>query len=291
MRRHLLAYALVSVLMIFALSSCSPATSAPSEPAVESRPTTGSEPSPTAGSLSVQESPSPTAQNSPTQEPSSPTTEISPTQEPPGDPTPGQAGELVPSPAYAIYVGMNQQGFCGSTTNSGWFEGFDFDSSFQNVRLLPPGPGNPYPAGSFSTGAGLPVRSFTGQGDVVSYAICPDYDPEPNPNSVTMGPQPFEPFLQIVPNPESAPVPLTGDSGPYVAIQFFMGSAAGGGPIMEWGSRIGKGVLGAQYDSFNVIFSVGWDSIMSGEEFQVGSLYQDEGEVQEWTMRFIPQGD
>jgi hypothetical protein len=28
---------------------------------------------------------------------------------------------------------------------------------------------------------------------------------------------------------------------------------------------------------------------MAGESFEVGAEYQDEGEIQTWTMRFVPQ--
>jgi hypothetical protein len=195
--------------------------------------------------------------------------------------------DLEVSPSYAIYVGMRQQGFCGPTTNSGWFSGFDFDSAFQNVRFIPPGPEVAFPNGGFWGGSTLPMQSVHGEGSVSSYAICPDYDGRANENTVTKGPKPFEPTLQIPLTQELAPVPPVGDTGPHVAILFNMGSASGGGSIMEWESSIGKGVLGGPFDTFNVVFSVGWQSIMAGEDFEVQAIYQDEGEIQEWTMRFV----
>jgi hypothetical protein len=218
-----------------------------------------------------------------------PTATALPTQEPTSAPSPDPAGGQGPSPLYGIYVGMTQQGFCGPTTNSGWFSSFDFDAAFQNVRLVPPGPENPFPNGGFMTSdsfMALPV--VMGEGTVGSYSICPDYDAEANPNSVTAGPNPFEPSLMFLMEEDMPPVPLTGDAGPQVSIRFDMGSARDGGSIMDWESRLAKGVLGAPFDRFGVLFVVGWNSVMAGEEFEVRAEYQDEGEVQAWTMRFVP---
>jgi hypothetical protein len=202
----------------------------------------------------------------------------------------GPGGGLEPSPSYGVYVGMDQTGFCGPTTNSGWFSGFDFDSAFQKVQFLPPGPENPFPNGGFySKGSPIPMQSVHGKGDVTSYSICPDYDGVANENSVTMGPKGFEPSLQIMMGEGLAAVPSVGDTGPHVLILYDMGSAIGGGSILEWESAIAKGVLGSPYDRFSVVFSVGWNSIMAGETFEVEAVYEDEGEVQNWTLRFVPQ--
>jgi len=212
------------------------------------------------------------------------------TQEQPLDSSSGPGGALEPSPSYGIYVGMDQTGFCGPTTNSGWFSAFQFDSAFQNVQFVPPGPENPFPNGGFySKGTLIPMQSVHGEGDVASYSICPDYDGVANPNSVTMGPKPFEPSMQILMGEDLAAVPIVGDTGPHVLIRYDMGSAAGGGSILEWESLIAKGILGSPFDRFSIVFSVGWNSIMAGEAFEVGAEYQDEGEIQVWTLRFVPQ--
>jgi hypothetical protein len=212
------------------------------------------------------------------------------TQEQPLDSSSGPDVDLEPSPSYGVYVGMDQTGFCGPTTNSGWFSTFQFDSAFQNVRFIPPGPKNPLPNGGFySEGTILPMQSIHGQGDILSFSICPDYDGVANPNSITMGPKPFEPIMQILMGDDLAAVPIVGDTGPHVAILYDMGSAVGGGSILEWESRIAKGILGAPYDRFTVVFSVGWESIMAGESFEMGAEYEDEGEVQVWTLRFVPE--
>jgi hypothetical protein len=133
------------------------------------------------------------------------------------------------------------------------------------------------------------MQSIHGEGDIISFSICPAYDGVANPNSVTMGPKRFEPSLQILMGEDLAAVPIVGDTGPHVAILYDMGSATGGGSILEWESRIAKGILGAPNDRFSIVFSVGWNSIMAGEDFEVVAKYEDEGEIQTWTMRFLPQ--
>jgi hypothetical protein len=133
------------------------------------------------------------------------------------------------------------------------------------------------------------MQSIHGEGDVTSFSICPDYDGVANENSVTLGPKAFEPALQIVMGEDPAAVPIVGDTGPHVLILYDMGSAVGGGSILEWESAIAKGILGSPFDRFSIVFSVGWNSIMAGEAFEVGAKYEDEGEIQIWTLRFVPQ--
>lgn len=212
------------------------------------------------------------------------------TKEQPLGSSSGHASDLEPSPAYGVYVGMDQTGHCGPTTNSGWFSSLQFDSAFQNVRFIPPGPENPLPNGGFyAEGTIIPMQSIHGEGDILTFSICPDYDGVANPNSITMGPKSFEPYMQILMGEDLAAVPIVGDTGPHVAILYDMGSAVGGGSILEWESRIAKGILGAPNDRFTVVFSVGWNSIMAGEPFEGRAEYQDEGEIQVWTIRFVPQ--
>jgi hypothetical protein len=212
------------------------------------------------------------------------------TQEQSLDSSSGPRSDLEPSPAYGIYVGMDQTGFCGPMTNSGWFSSFQFDSAFQKVQFVPPGPENPFPNGGFySKGSPIPMQSVHGEGDVISFTICPDYDGVANPNSVTSGPKRFEPSLQILMGEDLPAVPIVGDRGAHVLILYDMGSAIGGGSILEWESAIAKGILGAPNDRFTIVFSVGWNSIMAGESFEVGAEYQDEGEIQAWTLRLVPQ--
>ena len=212
------------------------------------------------------------------------------TKEQPLGSSSGSSDDFEPSPSYGVYVGMDQTGFCGPTTNSGWFSGFQFDSAFQNVQFVPPGPDNPFPNGGFyEKGSILPMQSTHGEGDILSFSICPSYDGVANSNSVTMGPKRFEPSLQILMGEDLPAVPIVGDTGPQVAILYDMGSAVGGGSILEWKSRISKGVLGSPNDRFTIVFSVGWNSIMAGEAFEVGAQYEDEGEIQVWTLRLVPQ--
>jgi hypothetical protein len=212
------------------------------------------------------------------------------TKEQPLKSSSGASGDLEPSPSYGVYVGMDQTGFCSPTTNSGWFSGFQFDSAFQNVQFVPPGPENPFPNGGFySKGSIIPMQSVHGEGDILSFSICPSYDGVANSNSVNMGPKRFEPSLQILMGEDLPAVPIVGDTGPHVAILYDMGSAVGGGSILEWESSISKGILGSPNDRFSIVFSVGWNSIMAGKAFEVGAEYQDEGETQVWTLRFVPQ--
>jgi len=193
------------------------------------------------------------------------------------------------TPMYSVYVAMSQQGFCGPETNSGWFEKCELEAGFTFQLLTIKEFGSRW--GFYREGYPMPQDQIWGEGSISSYSICPDYDSKAEPNKVTLGPKPFEPSLLITGTEDVAPVPLEGDTGKHLLIYFQMGSATDGGTIMEWESTIGIGKLGERFDSFAITFSVGWASIMKGEEFEVGATYKDEGEVQEWRMHFIPNNE
>jgi hypothetical protein len=193
------------------------------------------------------------------------------------------------TPMYSVYVAMSQQGFCGPETNSGWFEKCELEAGFTFQLLTVKEFGSRW--GFYREGYPMPQDQIWGEGTISSYSLCPDYDSEAEPNKVTIGPKPFKPSLLLTGTEDVAPVPLEGDTGKHLLIYFQMGSATDGGTIMEWESTIGIGKLGERFDSFAITFSVGWESIMKGEDFEVGATYKDEGEVEEWRMHFIPNNE
>jgi hypothetical protein len=193
------------------------------------------------------------------------------------------------TPMYSVYVAMSQQGFCGTETNSGWFEKCELEAGFTFQLLTVKEFGSRW--AFYREGYPMPQDQIWGEGTISSYSLCPDYDSEAEPNRVTLGPKPFKPSLLITGTEDVAPVPIKGDTGKHLLIFFQTGSATDGGTIMEWESSIGIGKLGERFGGFDIIFSVGWESIMKGEDFEVGATYKDEGEVQEWRMHFIPNNE
>jgi hypothetical protein len=191
------------------------------------------------------------------------------------------------TPMYSVYIQMIQQGFCGPETNSGWFEKCELEAGFTFQLLTIKEFGSRW--GFYREGYPMPQDQIWGEGTISSYSLCPDYDSEAEPNKVTIGPKPFKPSLRLTGTEDVAPVPLEGDTGKHLLIYFQTGSATDGGTIMEWESTIGIGKLGERYGGFEITFSVGWASIMKGEDFEVGATYKDEAEVQEWRMHFIPK--
>ncbi len=194
------------------------------------------------------------------------------------------------TPMYSVFIGMNQQGFCGPETNSGWFENCELEAGFNSFQL--------YTVKEFGSSWGfyrdgylIPQQQIWGEGDIQSFSLCPDYDGEEQLNSVTLGPKPFKPSIRIAGMEDIAPSGITGDTGKHLLLYFQTGSAEDGGTIMEWQSNVGIGKLGERFGGFEITFSVGWKSLMKGEEFEVGAIYEDEGEVQKWTMRFIPKNE
>jgi len=254
--------------------------------------------------------PQPGPQDVPTTQvepPSTPTREAeppsTPTPQPSAQPTTAAGPEspfsqLQLSPPFDVYVGLIQQGTCGPTTNSGWFESLSFDVVFHDVRFTPPSEQLFWPNGAFmSTEMMIPIHNIQGEGSIDAFTLCPMYDPVARPCSVTRGPLPFESSLEIVQAPEAAfpvvplvpgtPVP---EPGSVVLLLFSIGSTADLGTILEWESGIGTGALGGSLQPMQFPFEVPWDKIMAGEDYTVEIPYEDEGEQMQWTLRLIPKG-
>jgi hypothetical protein len=225
-----------------------------------------------------------------------------PTPQPSAQPTTAAAAspfsQLQLSPPFDVYVGLIQQGFCGPTTNSGWFESLSFDTVFHDVRFTPPSEQLFWPNGAFmSTEMMIPFHNIQGEGTIDAFTLCPMYDPDARACSVTRGPLPFEPSLEIVQDPDAAfpVVPLVPDTpfpepGSVVLLLFSIGSTTDLGTILEWQSHVGSGALGGSLQPMQFPFEVPWDKIMAGEDYTVEIPYEDEGEQMQWTLRLIPQG-
>ncbi|HUT17903.1 MAG TPA: hypothetical protein VM366_01990 [Anaerolineae bacterium] len=226
-----------------------------------------------------------------------------PTPQPSAQPTTA-AGPASPfsqlqlSPPFDVYVGLIQQGFCGPMTNSGWFESLSFDTVFHDVRFTPPSEQLFWPNGAFvSTEIVIPLMNTLGEGSIDAFTLCPMYDPGARPCSVTRGPLPFEPVLEIVQDPDAAfpvvplmpgtPVP---EPGSVVLLLFSIGSTTELGTILEWQSHVGSGALGGSLQPMQFPFEVPWDKIMAGEDLTIEVPYEEEGERMQWTLRLIPQG-
>jgi hypothetical protein len=111
---------------------------------------------------------------------------------------------------------------------------------------------------------------------------------------VTEGPSPFEPSLRIGAGESGVPaVPLVGtpvpSAGGEALLIYSIGSTSDLSPIMVWDCEIGTGALGGSLSPAQAAFSTSWDRLMQGEAFSLDAISsQDEGEVWEWTIRFVP---
>jgi len=217
----------------------------------------------------------------------------------PSDMIGGLLGDIPTSPPYDIYVGANVTGNCGAFTNSGGFASLTFDSVFHGIRFSPPSEDNlPGPYGGISQEGGVPIpvvgMGLMGEGELGTFTFCPMYEPESHPCSVTEGPSPFEPSLRIGAGESGVPVvPLVGtpvpSGGGEALLIYSIGSTSDLSPIMVWDCEIGTGALGGSLSPVQVAFPTSWDRLMQGEAFTLGAISDlDEGEVWEWTIRFVP---
>ena len=218
-----------------------------------------------------------------------------------------QSGKAV---EYRIYVGLNRTGAaCGPYNNAGGFSTLSLNTAFSGAKFIHPSnkpvnwpAGMPFEGCMFSKNEGncLPFGSVLGQGDIDTYSFCPTYEGEEVYQcSVIDGPKPFDAILQVPPrNPEDIPVvPLVTvdplDQGPQIYLQYVLIGAAGGMGVVIRGSDRVLGYcdgIGGPYGGMTLNFEVSWARLSKGEGFAIErELVDDSGNVDHWTIRFVPE--
>lgn len=198
----------------------------------------------------------------------------------------GQKKVFISSPYYNIDIGLNFTGQCGPE-NDAVFSQYGSVSSFNNMRFVGPQT-RVHPCWMECKGQ-LSDFSITGEGSLVSFQICPDYDPEPRSATVKSGPSAFRPILQVmdkaaveeylVSSEEIAIVPLANSVFFRYTDNFSVAN-----PELQWETEIGKGVI----ESRSVIFHVPLDQLGKGKPVTLQVKYNNGNETGMWDIRIIP---
>jgi hypothetical protein len=191
---------------------------------------------------------------------------------------------------YGIFVGLIYTGApCGAYTNSGYFSRLDFGSELHRIVFVAPTTsGVPGPIGAVLNAdsdmkAAIPYQQVHGVGKVESYTLCPMYETDTDSYTCTVADGPHDFTVNL-----SVDQPLGGEGS--ATLRFSSTSAEVGRPIMRWNTRIGSGEWGGVGGGEIAFFDTTWADLMSGEEFAFDhSVTGDDGDVWNWSVRFMPE--
>jgi|WetSurMetagenome_2_1015567.scaffolds.fasta_scaffold130061_2 hypothetical protein len=198
-----------------------------------------------------------------------------------------QHTKFISSPEYHLDIGLNFTGQCSPYEGGATFSQYSAISSFNSIRFVG-SQSDDYPCWIQEKGVPALFR-VNGDGNIVTFQICPDFDPEPQEARVTFGPERFKPCLTVMDNHEVDEYLREGDSIPINPIApsvWFSYSDCFRivKPELQWVTDIGKGVA----ESRSVVFYISLKDLGKGEKIEIEREYQDGLEKGMWEITFIP---
>lgn len=196
---------------------------------------------------------------------------------------------FISSPVYHVDIGLNYTGKCDPFENGATFSQYSAIGTFNSLRFV----------GSLSTDYPCWIQPkdkvafimTNGEGRIVTYQICPDFDPEPRPARVTYGPVPFRPCLTVLSKEElteyleeSGVVPELPPLAPVVWFRY-SDCFSIANPELRWETEIGGGVAESRYAYFYVTLI----GLGKGERIHLTVPYQNGFETGTWDITFIPE--
>jgi hypothetical protein len=203
----------------------------------------------------------------------------------------GQRKVFISSPLYNIDIGLNFSGQCGPEGGA-VFSQYGAVSSFNNMRFVA-SQTKVHPCCMEYKGKAADFQ-INGDGSIVSFQVCPDYDPEPQKATVKHGPAPFKPILKVMDKEEVAEFLKSGNGAPALPFEtlpfsefvFFSytDNFSVANPELQWETEVGKGVI----ESRTVIFYVALNELGKGKPIELNEYYKGENENGMWNIRIIP---
>ncbi len=198
-----------------------------------------------------------------------------------------QKTEFLSSPLYNIDIGLTFSGGCGPEEDGATFSQYAAISSFNEMRFMAASSPS-YPCWLQQKGK-VPFLNINGEGRIVSFQICPDYDPDPRVASVKHGPEPFTPVLTVMSKEEvdeylhsrdepPPNVPLV----PSVYLRYSDNFSISN-PELQWETEVGKGVV----ESRTVIFNLSLDELGKGKPIQIQIPYKSGKETGTWNITLM----
>jgi hypothetical protein len=200
-----------------------------------------------------------------------------------------QNSKFISSPVYHVDIGLNYTGQCSPYEDGATFSQYSAIGTFNSLRFV----------GSLSTEYPCWIQPkdnvafimTNGEGNIVTYQICPDFDPEPRKARVTYGPVPFKPCLAVLSKEElegyleeSDFVPENPPLAPVVWFRY-SDCFSIANPELRWETEIGGGVA----ESRMVFFYVTLINLGKGEPIHLTVPYHNGLEVGTWDITFTTE--
>jgi hypothetical protein len=197
-----------------------------------------------------------------------------------------QRTQFLSSPYYHIDIGLNFTGTC-SPEEGAAFSQYGAISSFNQMRFVAT-PSASYPCWLEKKGK-TPFINLNGDGSIVSFQICPDYDPDPRTATIKHGPVPFLPLLTVMDKAEVEEYLLSQNEIPVIPLVpsvylRYSDNFSVSNPELQWETEVGKGVVESRY----VVFSISLAEIGKGKDILLQIPYKDGKEAGTWDIRILP---
>lgn len=194
--------------------------------------------------------------------------------------------QFLSSPYYNIDIGLTFSGGCGPEEDGATFSQYAAISSFNEMRFVASSTPS-HPCWLEKKGK-LPLFSLTGEGRIVSFQICPDYDPEPRTATIKHGPEPFAPVLTVMSKKEVEDYLLSQDELPVLPLVAsvylrYSDNFSVSNPELQWETEVGKGVV----ESRIVVFSISLADLGKGKPVQLSIPYKYGRENGTWDIRLM----
>jgi hypothetical protein len=197
-----------------------------------------------------------------------------------------QKSVFLGSPAFNLDISLNFKGVC-DPYDGAVFSQYSAISSFNNMHFTRSlSPDHPCWLKSSDLASSFMIH---GEGRIVTFQICPDFDPDPQNARITSGPDPFRPTLTILDKDEIAEYTSTLDDipvlplGPLVYIRYSDNFRVVDQEL-KWETEIGKGVI----ESRSCVFCISSISLGEGKPVKMTVPYQEGKETGNWDIEIIP---
>lgn len=197
-----------------------------------------------------------------------------------------QKTQFLSSPYYNIDIGLTFTGICGPEEDGATFSQYAAIGSFNVMRFM--ASNSPaYPCWLEQKGE-IPFLSINGDGRIVSFQICPDYDPDPRAATVKHGPEPFAPILEVMSKKEVEDYLTSQDEIPNIPLVpsvylRYSDNFSIANPELQWETEVGKGVV----ESRKVVFHLSLAELGKGKTIKLTIPYKKGKENGTWDITLM----
>ena len=197
-----------------------------------------------------------------------------------------QRTQFLSSPYYNIDIGLTFTGGCGPEEDGATFSQYAAISSFNEMRFAASSTLS-HPCWLEKKGK-VPSFSLNGEGRIVSFQICPDYDPDPRAATVKHGPEPFTPLLMVMSKEEVDVYLQSQDEIPNIPLVpsvylRYSDNFSYSNPELQWETEVGKGVV----ESRIVVFHLSLAELGKGKPIQFQIPYKYGKENGNWDITLM----